>query len=370
MARLGDMDNAAELDRKKAVFPSFVAKKMHMNDEPLRCRTVRWLETYYLPFSHSCHTQGTPKFIARSPAVGRLLVKNVDFRPMPVLKGEIAEKYAKAYCNDHSGGLRTCVDDISTLHGGVYNAEKVRVKHDRNRNLKSTEFEHRPCHDTESVFWCMVAFLLLAVPLGSKLEEPGNNPEEDFLLYNAWQHMANHEIGASSSNGDTRLRLLDDGYWELWLHPELAHVGQLLYLLAVQVDPEWALIEPQPHILHLHEAMQRLILEHIDLWTRENKDIKFDTERSRPAQVVDNRTLPQVSQKHSVNGQLIAAGVLKPKRQPKRQSNQLGLKEESQPKSMSYYFSFVTLSHHSSIPRAPNNEAGHIVIQRWNINAQ
>ncbi len=43
MARLADMNNAAELDPEKAVSPAFVAKKRRMKDDPLRRRTVSLL---------------------------------------------------------------------------------------------------------------------------------------------------------------------------------------------------------------------------------------------------------------------------------------------------------------------------------------
>lgn len=44
MARLVDMDNAAELDPEKAVSPAFVAKKRKTKDDPLHRRTVSLLQ--------------------------------------------------------------------------------------------------------------------------------------------------------------------------------------------------------------------------------------------------------------------------------------------------------------------------------------
>ncbi|KAJ8699012.1 hypothetical protein PTI98_005651 [Pleurotus ostreatus] len=311
MARLGDMDNAAELDRDKAVSPSFVARRntLRMNDEPLRFRT------------------GTPKFIARSPAVGRLLVTNLAFRRMPQLGGELAEKYRKAYSNDPSG-LRKLVDDRSTKHGGVYDADQVEEKYEANPELIATEFEHHPRHDAESVFWCMVVFLLVAVPLGSPDEVIPNDPD-DFPLFCAWRHIANHQVGPSQDICDSRAGLLAGGkLWNEWLHPDLAHAGPLLASLASQVSPEWALLDPPPRALHLHEAMQRIILIHIDSWKTGNLDVKFDTGRVRPTHPPDTRTVPQICVTPSIDGQHIAAGALK----TKRQSEHLGPNEESQAK--------------------------------------
>ncbi|KAJ8694357.1 hypothetical protein PTI98_009281 [Pleurotus ostreatus] len=349
MARLGDFDNAAELDRMLAVSPTFVARRdtMLMNDEPLRCRT------------------GTPKFIARSPAVGRMLVADNTFRKMPELPSHLVDRYTQVYANDTSG-LRTFSDVGTTRHGGVY-TEEMAEKHYRDRTLRVKEFEHRPRHDAESVFWCIVVFLLLAAPLGSPPEKPHELEDPDeFGLNCAWKYIANHQIGVRKDIGDSRLSLLRDAEWDEWLHPELADVEPFLLALAAQITPEWGLIEPAPPILHLHEAMQRILLQYIDLWKTQKKDVKFDTGRIRPAEIPDNRVMPQVAHEPSVDGQHIASASLR----PKRQANQLGAKEESQPKSRSYSLSFVTLSDHSSISRAPNNEAGHIVIHRGYINIQ
>ncbi|KAF7426750.1 hypothetical protein PC9H_009119 [Pleurotus ostreatus] len=311
MARLGDFDNAAELDRMLAVSPTFVARRdtMLMNDEPLRCRT------------------GTPKFIARSPAVGRMLVADNTFRKMPELPSHLVDRYTQVYANDTSG-LRTFSDVGTTRHGGVY-TEEMAEKHYRDRTLRVKEFEHRPRHDAESVFWCIVVFLLLAAPLGSPPEKPHELEDPDeFGLNCAWKYIANHQIGVRKDIGDSRLSLLRDAEWDEWLHPELADVEPFLLALAAQITPEWGLIEPAPPILHLHEAMQRILLQYIDLWKTQKKDVKFDTGRIRPAEIPDNRVMPQVAHEPSVDGQHIASASLR----PKRQANQLGAKEESQPK--------------------------------------
>ena len=254
---------------------------------------------------------------------------------MPVLPSHLVDRYAEVYANDRSG-LRAFSDDSTTRHGGVY-TEEMEEKYERNRKLCVTQFEHRPRHDAESVFWCIVVFLLLAVPLDSPPEDPLQLKDPDrFGLNCAWKYIANHEIGTPEDSGDSRLSLLHSPQWGTWLHPELAHAEEFLLALAAQITPEWGLIEPAPRIFHLHEAMQRIILQYIDLWKTKEMDVKFDTGLIRPTEVPDNRTLPQVSHKPSVNGQNIAASALR----PKRQSNQLGPKEESQAKSKSFYFSF------------------------------
>ncbi|KDQ24166.1 hypothetical protein PLEOSDRAFT_1086452 [Pleurotus ostreatus PC15] len=255
MARLADMDNAAELDPEKAVSPTFVAKKRRVKVEPLRCRT------------------GTPKYIARSPAIGLVLAMNGNWAVMPELSSDLAKKYRKAYSNNRCG-MRVFADELS-FHGGFHDL-KLRMAHKDNRALRATEFRHRPRHDAESVFWCMVVFLLLAVPLGSPDQDAGEP-----ALYDAWKLIGDHEIGSSTDCIDLRSRLLQSERWEEWLHEDLAHAGQLMCLLAVQVSPEWSMFVPPPHMFNLHEAMQRIILTHIHMWDGGEKDVKFDTERLR-----------------------------------------------------------------------------------------
>lgn len=196
---------------------------------------------------------------------------------MPELPSGVAEKYHAAHANDPYG-LRILLDDGTTTHGEVYNDQDVRQKYSEDPALEAKDFQHRPRHDAESVFWCMVVFLLLAAPLGS--------PEEDIdksYLYSAWSRIGDHEFSLTNDIRDSRLSLLRAGEsgWQTWLHPGLQHVGPLLQLLAIQVTPEWGLIHPPPHMLHLHEAMQRIILTHIHVWVKEKKDVKFDTERTR-----------------------------------------------------------------------------------------
>ena len=56
--------------------------------------------------------------------------------------------------------------------------------------------------------------------------------------------------------------------------PELQDVGRLLYAIACQVRCEYALWDPQPpHPDHLHEAVQRLILQY--LVDHKDQDVKL-----------------------------------------------------------------------------------------------
>ncbi|KAJ8694362.1 hypothetical protein PTI98_009286 [Pleurotus ostreatus] len=257
MARPADMN--AEIDPEKAVSLTFVAQKSREEIDPLRCRT------------------GTPMFVARSPVLGGLLLGSVNFRRMLALPCDVAAKYQTAHAGD-SSGLRAFRDGDTTHHGGVYHRKDVERKYCGNSEQRRRDFRHQPRHDAESVFWCMVVFLLLAVPLGSPEEDP-----EESCLYAPWKLLASHRLFSIYEPADSRLHIIeaDVPSWEAWLHPGLQHAARLMSLLAAQVSPEWGIIQPPPYMLHLHEAMQRIILTHIHVWDKENKDIRFDTERTR-----------------------------------------------------------------------------------------
>ncbi|KDQ22574.1 hypothetical protein PLEOSDRAFT_171913 [Pleurotus ostreatus PC15] len=225
MARLVDMDNAAELDRDKAVSPSFVARRntLRMNDE---------LRT------------GTPKFIARSPAVGRLLVSNLAFRRMPQLAGDLAAKYRTAHSDDPSG-LRELVDDRATKHGGLYDADHVEETYEAHPELIATAFAHHPTiRDTmqSPCFGAWSCSCWLLCPWEAQAE---------LYLYLTMQRISRWFAGPSQDIYvcDSRAGLLAAGeLWNEWLHciPALAHAGPLLAALASHVSPECAILDPRP----------------------------------------------------------------------------------------------------------------------------
>ncbi|KAF9491496.1 hypothetical protein BDN71DRAFT_1510333 [Pleurotus eryngii] len=275
-----------------------------------------------------CFRTGTPKFIARFPAIGCLLIKEKDFEPMPILLDDLARKYIDVYPGNRSE-LQAFNDDDETYHGRLFEPWKVQKKHKDNPNSVTEEFEHCPQHDAESVFWCMVVFLLVAVPFGGPDEVIPCDPAK-FLLFCAWRHIANHQVSPLEDICDSRASLLAGGeLWNKWLHLGLAHAGPLLASLASQVSSEWSLLDPQPHNLHLHEAMQCIILTHINLWKKKKLNVKFNTGRVCPMHPPDNCTVAQVCVTPSIDGQHITAGTFR----TKQQSEHLGLKEESQAKS-------------------------------------
>lgn len=60
--------------------------------------------------------QGTPRFVARSRAVGRVLVADINFHRMPTLPSHLADRYAEVYASDRSS-LRTFSDNRAARHG-------------------------------------------------------------------------------------------------------------------------------------------------------------------------------------------------------------------------------------------------------------
>ncbi|KDQ29953.1 hypothetical protein PLEOSDRAFT_1081624 [Pleurotus ostreatus PC15] len=242
MARLIDMDNCANLDKSRVM-----AKGEDTDDKPLRYCT------------------GTPKFISRSVTLGEIL-KNSEFVGMPALRPEIVEKYLQVY-HDDTSEMRKFSDDDTTTHGG-HLSKKLQKAYKDNNALRSAHYEHQPRHDAESVYWCIVVFVLLAKPL--------NNDEDNNIkgLCDIWSNIAEHEVGKIQ---DSRMSLLQMNYWPLCLHEDLSFIGPLMEDLSEQVGPEWALLTPAPKPLHLHEAMQRLILNHVHHWECQNLNVELDT---------------------------------------------------------------------------------------------
>ncbi|CAL1717125.1 unnamed protein product [Somion occarium] len=190
---------------------------------------------------------GTPRYIARAVASGEVVHNKLSrtFSSMPSLEGRAKEIYQRVYGQESYDRYE---DSAGTFHGGRASSRKA----------TDVTFIHRPDHDVESMFWLLVAVFLLAKPLG----EPDYSTAK---LYDAWGAMQRHTI-AAPGHSDTREILLSQYNVESWqaaLHPGLSCLAPLLDSLALQVQPEYAMMDPAPPEDHLHEAFRRLILEHI-----------------------------------------------------------------------------------------------------------
>ncbi|KAJ8487443.1 hypothetical protein ONZ45_g14330 [Pleurotus djamor] len=229
-------------------------------------------EGHHDPLPDAIFAKGTPTYIARSVSQGRIL-EVTGFDPMPELPEDLDRRYQEAY-EDANDPLRAFKDTEDTTHGGQTN--RIQFKHYRkNHEDCETDFRHHPRHDAESVFWCILVFLLRVLPRDRSDEEDIN--ERRFMR--KWIYLRDHQIVDMDEQSDSRTWLLDGLNWSSSLHHKLAFVRPLLDELLWQVRPEYALLEPPPPQFHLHEAMQRILLKYIVQW--KDQDVEFDTEMQR-----------------------------------------------------------------------------------------
>ncbi|KAJ8494401.1 hypothetical protein ONZ45_g13247 [Pleurotus djamor] len=216
---------------------------------------------------------GTPKYIARSVAVGEILHCNMAFQRMPELPQDAAHLYETAHA-PAKDPLRTFKDD-GTTHGRTFAMQRFQLYDDDPSALKN-DFQHQPRHDAESVFWCILSFLLRALPTTAE----GPSDDANNAKFNAiWKCFLDHCIPDESESDTRGGLLLSRQDWKKVLHPDISFVADLLDDLVKQVRPEYALLEPEPEQFNLHEAMQRLLLKYIVLW--KDQDVKFHTTMSR-----------------------------------------------------------------------------------------
>ncbi|OSC96681.1 hypothetical protein PYCCODRAFT_1420738 [Trametes coccinea BRFM310] len=226
-----DLDNAAFLGGAKA----------DAILEELRCRT------------------GTPTYIARSVASGALYTAKGNLswsEKMPELSGLAKERYIKLHGVDRHDRY---TDTLETVHGGVPPREN---QLDTSRRAKTMRVHHRWEYDAESVFWTMYAALLRVVPKAT----PQENKESQRRLYDNWQVLSGHTIPNWPQTHDTRDPLLEDDVDDLasCFLPAMEPLAQLVSEIALHVYPAYPAMTPPPPLDdHLHETMQRLILDYL-----------------------------------------------------------------------------------------------------------
>ena len=287
-----DLDNGAKLERKGDAQVD-VTELVH--------RTVS--DMLYIPSRDLTPLQGTPKYIARSVSLGQVLRHASAFTatPMPELHGETKDLYIKAYGKDRYNKYaeeapsippefmdfaknypQVVVTSRGTIHGGG--------PPPRWSKYVNIAFTHRPEHDVESVWWTMMSTLVQV--------HPANRPQEDFVpsaLKSLWKEFSEHAIFANSSSQDDSRGHIIERTIEDWLNvfepfPEMVDLAHLLHDISCHVKSEYALWDPPPpHPDHLHEAVQRLILQY--LVDHKDKDVKLtgDPTRLRP---VDRKISP------------------------------------------------------------------------------
>ncbi|KAJ8519584.1 hypothetical protein ONZ45_g3491 [Pleurotus djamor] len=236
---------------------------------------------------------GTPKYIARSVAVGRVLFEQIPTLQLPTLSGDALAAYKAAYENS-GDSLRFLEDDEETIHGSHYDQTKSR-RYKKNIPLARADYRHEPRHDAESVFWCILAFLLRSLPKNAK-KDVNNEGFNDF-----WRCLSNHEID-KFNRLDSRKEVFFPIEWAEILHEDLAPLADLIVELVDQVQPEYALLEPSPDICHLHEALQRILFKYSHQFRAAEFDVALNTQRARSTeQTIAVPTQPQSH--HTANGQ-------------------------------------------------------------------
>ncbi|KAJ3476873.1 hypothetical protein NLI96_g10860 [Meripilus lineatus] len=165
---------------------------------------------------------------------------------MPTLSPQAKEVYTRSYgqetynkYNDHNG----------TTHGGHDSAHST-----------PPAFVHRPDHDVESIFWVLLTLLLRAQP---KEVDPVDRVDLTFYK-KVSQVLDSHIIGENAAcDGREVVLFYTQARFKQALDPKLGCLAGMLSLMARQVMPEYAHLQPPPHPDHLHEAMRRILLEQI-----------------------------------------------------------------------------------------------------------
>ncbi|KAI9060891.1 hypothetical protein FKP32DRAFT_1655441 [Trametes sanguinea] len=226
-----DFDNAASL----------VGAKANAIPEELRCRT------------------GTPAYIARAVASGALYTTTATLswsQKMPELSGEAKKLYTKLYGENR---YNKYLDSGDTIHGGGVPRETRADTEIRSLDL---DFYHRWEYDAESIFWTMYAALLRVVPKASPKESEASRE----ALNIHWKMFHEHTIPRGHSTVDSRdpLLILSLSAVCASFLPAMRKVALLIREISSHVYPSYAVMAPPPpNEDHLHEAMQRLILQYL-----------------------------------------------------------------------------------------------------------
>ncbi|EJD52200.1 hypothetical protein AURDEDRAFT_159054 [Auricularia subglabra TFB-10046 SS5] len=175
-------------------------------------------------------------------------------------------------------------DRLSTLHDDV-------AMPSRYASIPAELAIHGPRHDVESCCWLMTHFLTTSLPAGAN-----PNSEEQLTLSFAQRIINNFEEYEIGGRPDFRATItrLRDSQWAQFVHPRLAPLAPFMGSLCVLLDTVYELLEPQLPPYHLHEAVQRLLLQEICRMLDEGDGIPLDIFQRRKLHSVFN--LPYASQ--------------------------------------------------------------------------
>ncbi|KAL4250859.1 hypothetical protein ABKN59_008697 [Abortiporus biennis] len=212
---------------------------------------------------------GSCIFTARAISIGEHLTGSTldtNFSRMPELSGEAKRLYIKAY--GKTAYHRYC-DNATTYHGRKFSGCME----------PTLPFGHRMDHDAEALFWFMVYCLLRFRP---SVEGSKDSSAHLDLLQDVWQILESHRmVNPDTTISDARSELLTYTVrsWAKCLHPDLHACADLIHEMRSQILPEYALLDSPPEEDHLHEAIRRLLLEHI---VNMGEDIKLNPDALRP----------------------------------------------------------------------------------------
>ncbi|KAI0657474.1 hypothetical protein C8Q70DRAFT_1055649 [Cubamyces menziesii] len=186
------------------------------------------------------------------------------YKRMPALSAKARSLYVKAHGEERY--IQYCDDlDGNTRHGGTITLAAIDSDVDDLIKLaNNTVFCHRLRYDAESVFWVLYSILLRVLP--TRAVETASTAS---MLKNNWQYFMSHTIPVVDNAveyRDNRILLFTGGKqaFKSAFLPKMQDVADLLYEMAKHVLPLYALMaKPPPHEDHLHEALQRLILEYL-----------------------------------------------------------------------------------------------------------
>ena len=208
-------------------------------------------------------------YVARSVCLGRLQTYILCLMgvPMPTLTGEAKDLYVKAYGQDRYDRFT----DKDTFHGGKPPARQPKTL---------PAFVHRPAHDAESIYWTMVAALLRVHPKSAEREQFASE-----MVAMTWDTLHRHKIPDQPllyRDPRNEIVTMGDNDWQTHFFPEMNDVATLLHDISRQLAPEYEFWSPRPPDDHLHEAMQRLILQY--LVEHRDQPIPLDTDYQRPTE--------------------------------------------------------------------------------------
>ncbi|KAI0772817.1 hypothetical protein BD413DRAFT_678229 [Trametes elegans] len=179
---------------------------------------------------------GTPMYIARADLASDVYCsdeESLEYCKMPPLSEKSKALYIDLHGEDRYTKYNDDVDS-ATFHGRIPRPGDLYEVQDMAVELP---FSHRWEHHADAVFWSIT-----------------------------WTTLKQHRIPANASIADSPDFLFTQ-YLDAFVAPfppVMRDVAILLYHLSHQVGPSYALMSPPPPLDdHLHEAMQRLILDYL-----------------------------------------------------------------------------------------------------------